>query len=126
MTDLATSLDGFDDERSYGPVFIVLSESGALWTRQAGCIGCKHPTARGMLEPVPRGADDLRECWFSCGDITAPGMVEDHIRSLNERLEFARSPFRFDPARASEAMEAWVPVVDPAGRRAILTWENCD
>lgn len=121
-----------DYTRPIGPALIVLSDDPLypVYHRQAGCIGCEHPSARGLLRPL-LGFALADSCSFGTSgvDHTSPGNVAfraHHVILLNEALIRRGVEFRVDPARVDDSMEAWVFLRAPDGRAAILTWENCD
>ena len=132
---------------------IVDAPTGVFYANQCGGTACEQREREGYYVPLsstpmasdePRlGAAELSAAFHGRGGACHWDMATDGRKLTPDRLtrltaavaripswsvdgQNTRQPLRLDDKRLGELAEAWVPVLLPAGERAILVWGNCD
>lgn len=132
---------------------IVGAPTGVFYANQCGGTACEHRECEGYYVPLssvpmipeePRlSAAELSAAFHGPGgachwDLATAGatLSPDRLARLTStvaRIPFwsddgpdTRQPLRLDDSRLGDLAEAWVPVLLPEGRGAILVWGNCD
>lgn len=119
------------------PMVLVPWSSGVVFRVQCGGRGCYQLDLEGVCLPLVNGERLNRELTALHPGCAQPiSLIEANL--LDEILHDVHgdSLMTIDRDRLSESYEAWVHVIiqaqwdevlrDFRGRRAILTWQNCD
>lgn len=123
---------------------IVRHQTGVAYQQQCGGTSTELRSAEGYYVPLAWGGlkpTDLtapfhrgKACLHAAGTPLSPerlGALRQSVEAIafwtsrEEGDNDTRAPLRLDDDRIAELVEAWVPVITPAGG-GVLVWPNCD